>query len=1101
VSNPEVADSYWQEPAGTNYGRADYGGASYGGTRSGGSASQGGSRSSRGSRSGSSGQSGQGRRARGGDPYAERGDRGDGYSAGRRGGGWDSAAARSAPGGGDAADFWDEPRGRRARRPEADQGGGGGRDSRYGARGAGDRQPRGSRGSRGYEGGQPAATGQVAQDLRERLGVRGARGSGRPDGPRGPVDDPRATGASAPRTGYVGGRRASRAAAGYPAGGGTGTMQRGGPAGAPGWGGPGDTTGMPGARRRPGAGGRGGSGGPGGPGGPGGRGSGSGPGGRRTFKEWLLYGSWWRHWTLKKAAAVIAGTGVGIVVLVLAGFFIVYSKTPIPTDTTAAATAAPSSVYYSNGKLMATISNGGLNRQILKAEQIPAVMNQAIIAAEDRHFYSEGGISPTGILRAAIADIKGGSYSQGGSTLTEQFVKNYYAGFASADNSDKSANDKLKQMFVAIKLAHTKSKSWILTQYLNTVYFGQNAYGVGAAAETYFGKKAANLTVSQAAMLAAMVNQPSFFSPDKSSPGYKPLVARWQYVLTNMVRDGALTTAKEGTLKFPKVHYHLSSSLNGYKGYLVQMVQQELTTTYGLSQAEIDTGGLKITTTFSQAQMNALYKAVNANKKEMKALGQRLPTYAHVGAVLENAKTGAIQAVYGGPGYGVKNCEKVFCQLNMAEDPKQVGSSFKPYVLATAVSQGMDVQHSVLNGFSPLWIPEGQSQADRLVLSSRTKPTDPGDQGWLPFNEASENSGALTVQKAAAISSDPAFEDLAHRVGVQNLIDMTKQFGIGQTPFDQSQANDWTAMNAQFGIHSTMDTAGSVAISLGESDLTAVEQASTFATLADNGMYHSPHVVSKIVRGSEVMPSRVKSYVVLTPQQAADVDFALSADNVPGGTAYPEASWPGRQVIGKTGTTETAQDAWFLGAIPQYSMGVSLFTNKQDSVSSAGSQTLDILPLLPGGNPTGGYGGEWPARIWATFMESEFATMTPEPLPAVDTTGFTPWNQVTGTMGTAPSSPPVTTPPPTQPTQPTPTCTPQPGQACWPGGGTSSPPTTTTSPPASPTCTPSPGQPCLGSGPPGQNNKQTAALFSTPAADSASAQARRSAAILAAAAV
>ncbi len=331
VSNPEVAGPYWQEPPGTGNGSTDYSGASYGGTRGGGASSSG-SRSARDSRSASSGQ---GRRERGRDEYAPRGDRGDGYSsgsAGRRGGGRDSAPGRPAPGAADADDFWQEPRGRRGRsRPEADPAGSGRRDSRYGARGQADRSPRGSR---GYEGSQATGTGQVAQDLRERLGVRGAQGPGRTGGTSagtsgGRMDDPRGNGASGPRTGtgYTGGRRAARAAAGDGGEGGTGTMQRGRPAGGPGWGEPGDTTGMPGTRRRPGAGGRGGSGGPGGgPGGPGGRGGGSGPGGRRTFKEWLLYGSWWRHWTWKKAAAVVGGTVVGIVVLVIAGFFVVYTR-------------------------------------------------------------------------------------------------------------------------------------------------------------------------------------------------------------------------------------------------------------------------------------------------------------------------------------------------------------------------------------------------------------------------------------------------------------------------------------------------------------------------------------------------------------------------------------------------------------------------------------------------------------------------------------------------------------------------------------------------------------------------------------------------------
>lgn len=1020
MSNPDVPGPYWQEPA-----DAGYGGASYGGARRGQGSSY---RDSSAVRAGGSSPS---RAPRDGFPASPRGS--EDPRDQQRGGG-----RRARPGSG--AD------------PASDGGGG---ESRYRGRraagpagGSAERSPQASRGSRGYQPEQAAGSGQVAQDLRDRLGVRGP---GNGSGPNGAGRS-----RSGPRNGQGdgGSRGGQRAAAGYAAASNGRTLQsdRPGAAGDAGWDGRGNGPRTAGRGRSSGSGGHGGGYGD----GPGGRG-GSG-GGRRSFKEWLLYGSWWRHWTLKKALAVFCGACVGVVVLVAVGFFVIYEQTPIPTDAAAIATAQPSQVYYSGGKhLLGTFNDNGLSRQVLTAQQIPTVMDNAMIAAEDRHFYSEGGISVTGLLRATYEDVKGGGYSQGASTLTEQLVKNYYAGFASSDNSDKSVTDKLKQMMVAIKLAHAKSKSWILTHYLNTVPFGENAYGVGAASQLYFGIPAKKLDVSQAAMLAAMPNSPGFFSPLQSAgAGYTALVARWKYVLTNMVRDGALTQAQASKQHFPrKVHLHLSSSLSGYRGYLMQMVGQELTSTYHLSQAELDNGGLKITTTFSPAMMNGLYRTVAAEKLQMREDGQALPSYAYIGAVLEKPSTGAILAVYGGPGYtsNYKKCLREDCDLNMAENPKQVGSSFKPYVLATAVSQGMDVQDSVLDGYSPLWIPEGQSTTDRMQLSSRTAPADPA--GYLPFNEADENSGPLTVAKAAAISSDPAFEDLAHRDGVQNVINMAKSFGVGQDPFNETSGNDWTAMNDQFGVSSKASTAGSVAIALGESDITAVEQASTFATLADGGIYNSPHVVARIVRGSGVMPLRIQTHQVLTPSAAADEDYALSFDNMAGGTAYPDAAWPGRQVIGKTGTTQTAQDAWFLGAIPQYSMAVTLFTNKQDSASGAGAQTLDILPDLPG-NATGGYGGAWPAKIWDTFMTTQFATLPADPLPTPDYTGFTLWNQVTGQMAPTPPAPATTAPATTAPPTTAPPTSAPPASA---------PPTPTVSPTTS--CTPSPETPCVGGVPPG----------------------------------
>ena len=914
--------------------------------------------------------------------------------------------------------------------------------------------PPGSRGGRGYPAANASGPGQVADDLRDRLGVRGPRGGrGGPD-----------------TQGYPAPRRGSRADAGtrsarpgpdrysgdtYP-GPDYGRPSRDGDTGT------GFRSGGPGGRGRDGGGrGRGGGGGRGGgPGGPNGLAPRRGPGRqRRSFGEWFKSGDWWRRWTWKKALGVAIAIMLGVPVLGLVAFFIAYEQTPVPTETSALATAAPSQVYFLNGKTIGTFSAGGLNRQILTAEQIPPVMNNAIIAAEDRQFYSEGGISITGILRAAVSDLKGGNVNQGGSTLTEQFVKNYYTGFASADNSDKSANDKLKQALVAIKLAHIKSKSWILTQYLNTVYLGENSYGVGAAAQVYFGVPASKLTVPQAAMLAALANLPGYFSTDPSAgAAYTGLVARWHYVLKNMVRDGALTPAQAAAQKFPVVHLHFSPSLNGYKGYLIEMVRQELMSTYHLTQAQIDTGGLKIYTSFSQQKMFDLNQTVNADKRVMAENGQGLPAYAHIGAVLENPATGAIEAIYGGPGYGVKNCTQVSCYLNMAEDPKQVGSSFKPYVLAAAVLQGMNVQTSVLNGYSPLWIPESQTKAGRLEVSSRT----PKTGGYLPFNEAGENSGPLSAQKAAAISSDPAFEDLAHRVGVQNLLGVVQKFGVGQNPFSSTGKNDMTELNNQFGQSSHASTAGSVAISLGEGDLTAVEQASLFATLANGGVYHTPHVITRIVEQNGELPLKIVTRPVLSSVQAADVNFALSADNIPGGTAYPQAAWPGYTVIGKTGTTETAQDAWFIGAIPQQSLAVTLFTNSQNSVSGPGQQTLDVLPGLAG-NTTGGYGGAWPAYIWHSYMTTAFGSLPPVAFGTPDYTGFDLWNQVTGSSLPMPAkAQPTPTPSASEPSFPT---QPEPSSSvcsttgmsgpCPPENGGFSPP------PSQPTTEPTP-QPSQG---------------------------------------
>jgi membrane peptidoglycan carboxypeptidase len=699
-------------------------------------------------------------------------------------------------------------------------------------------------------------------------------------------------------------------------------------------------------------------------------------GGRRQRRK----GDWWRHWTWRKALIVAAAAGAGMMLMLVAGVVYMYQHTPIPTDVSEAALQQSSTVYFSNGKTeIGTFTSNGIDRQMLQSNQIPDVMKNAIVAAEDRHFYSEGGISISGILRSAYEDIKGGSNLQGGSTLTEQFAKNYYATIGTS----RTVSTKIREMFVSIKLSHEKSKDWIITQYLNTVPFGNNAYGVAAASQLYFGEPAMKLTVSQAAMLAAMVNQPGFFSPDPSAGlAYTSLVKRWrQSVLTNMVRDGAISQQVANEQKFPKVltNNALATSWTGYKGYIMQQVESELHSTYGYSYPDIDTKGLKVVTTFNQGMMKALYSAVNQNVARMRADGTPLPWYAHVGALLEQPGTGKILAMYGGPSYSANNCTKIFCQLNMAtENREQVGSSFKPYVMAAAVAQGMDVQNSVLNGIEPMCVPSDETAADRSAFSQKT--TNCPAPGF-PVNLPGENSGSLTVAKAAAISSDPAFEDLIHRAGTVPTIRMAQAFGvnIGKSP---SGSGLWSKRHQ-------------VGLALGIASLTVEEQATTFATLAAGGEYVTPHVIQQITENGNVIQPKITKRQVLTPAQAADVDYALSFDvncqSGACGTAVPNGELsPTRPTIGKTGTTDDEKSAFFLGAIPQYALGVGLFTNQQNGLHSG--QTLDNLASV-NGQPNGD-GGNWPATIWQTFMQHEFGNLPVEALPTPNYDGFTKWDQV-----------------------------------------------------------------------------------------------------------
>jgi membrane peptidoglycan carboxypeptidase len=775
---------------------------------------------------------------------------------------------------------------------------------------------------------------------------------------------------------------------------------------------------------------------------------GGGSGGRRGGGSGTrTKGSWWRHWSWRKALAVSAASCAVMMLLIVAAIVYLYAKTQVPTDVSFAAVQQSSTVYYSNGKTeVGTFTADGIDRQMLTSSQIPPVMDNAIIAAEDRHFYTEGGISISGILRSAYEDLKGGGNLQGGSTLTEEFVKNYYT----TVGTSRTVGTKLKEIFISIKLSHQESKGWILTQYLNTVSFGDNAYGIGAAAQIYFGEPALKLTISQSAMLAAMVNQPSNFSPNpKAGQAYQALFSRWQYVLTNMVRDGAITQAQANAQKFPTVVQGegLANSWTGYRGYIMQAVENELENTYHYTQNEIDTGGLKIVTTFNLKLMKGLYAAVDQNLAQMKDDGQGLPSYAHVGALLEQPGTGDILAEYGGPSFSASDCTKIDCDYNMATESRNlVGSSFKPYVLAAAVKQGMNVQDSVLNAIEPMCVPP-DSPAFQRTFSTETTNCPPG---WFPVDIPGENMGPVSVVTAAAQSSDPAFEDLVHRVGTQNTINMAKAFGVNTAPVSQGGS----------GLQLKV---GQVGMALGTASLTVEEQATTFATLAADGEYATPHVINQITQNGNNIPLKITHRQVLTPAQAADVDYALSFDTI-NGTAEDQGQLsPVRPVIGKTGTTDQAQSAFFLGAIPQYSLAVGMFTNSQNELP--GGETLNILPTLVG-NQTGGYGGAWPTAIWRTFMNNEFSTLPIDQLPMPDYVGFTKWNQV----------PPQPKKKP-KPQHPNPTGNQCPaGQhrlfgVCVPGGANPNPNPNPNPTPTNPNPTPSP----TASTPPIQGGTETAA--------------------------
>jgi membrane peptidoglycan carboxypeptidase len=739
-------------------------------------------------------------------------------------------------------------------------------------------------------------------------------------------------------------------------------------------------------------------------GGGGGGGGGFGGDGREHRK-----GDWWRHWTLKKAVSVAAIAAGGMMVLGAAGVGIAYAKTPVPTDRSLSATQAASIVYFSNNKTRVG-QFGTVDRQLLLYNQIPPVLRNAVVAAEDKNFWHEGGISPTGILRAAYYDLtNSGGNLQGGSTITQQLVRNYYANIGTA----QTVSRKIKEIFIAQKLAQKTSKEQILKEYLNTVYFGGGAYGVGAAAQYYFGlppSQINRITPAQAAMIAAMIQSPSGYSPNpKAGASYQALVTRWHYVLNAMVSTGTLSPQEAAKAKFPTVVKPFNNSWGGYRGYIMQAVSNELVNTYGYTPEQLNTKGLHIVTTFSKPLMDSLYATVKQERALMKAgtpptppfgahvgCGTKgcLPGFVRIGAVLENPANGAILAMYSGENY---NSKKKNAQFDMAlQSRNQVGSSFKPYVLATAVKQGMNVQTSRLNGFSPLWIPP---DSDPMTFASLKDPGITSDF-QVQNDEVDNPNRPVSVVEATAMSLNTAYADLWHRValtdGRYSVVNMARAFGVDVAPANPNG-------DGGSGLVTMKDEAGTA---LGQASLTVEEQANMIATLADGGVYHTPHVIKQITVNNAITTARIDQREVLTPDETAEVDYAMSFDMASMGTANGLGLTNGQTVIAKTGTTNLSQSAFFLGATPRYAMAVGMFVDRpgctlpaSEQAACTSTQALAFAPpagvqTLFGVGGLAGYGGQWPAIIWHNYFTKEFNSVPVQSWPALPANFGSAWNLV-----------------------------------------------------------------------------------------------------------
>ncbi|WP_415952018.1 transglycosylase domain-containing protein [Streptomyces sp. KLOTTS4A1] len=596
----------------------------------------------------------------------------------------------------------------------------------------------------------------------------------------------------------------------------------------------------------------------------------------------------------------------------LAGYLIV----DIP-PANAAATAQTNVYLYADGRQLAR--DGDVNRENVPLSKIPPTVREAVLAAEDRDFYSESAVDPQAMLRAAWNTVTGKG-RQSGSTITQQYVKNYYL------NQDQTIGRKTKEFFIAIKLGREVGKDDILQGYLNTSYFGRGAYGISAASHAYYGKKTEDLTTAEGAYLATLLNSPSAYDVT-AHPENKPrAVARWNYVLDGMVKEEWLSPAERTRMAFPDPLNNggAPTGLSGQRGYLVNAVKDYILANEILDEDELNTGGYRITTTIDRAQQNAFVKAVD--EQLMSGIdkdARRIDRNVRAGGAAIDPSSGRVTALYGGIDY-VKQYTN-----NATRRDFQPGSTFKAFVVASAFDHESTTQDG--RPITPNTVYDGTSARPVTGWSG---------ERFAPENEDQVSYGNITVRTAAERSVNSVFAQMAVDIGSDKVMDTAIALGIPET---------------------TPGLGPYPSISLGTPTASVLDVAQAYATLANHGRRGTYALIDKIEKGGREIALPSHDSVQMISRTSADTTTAVLRDVVEHGTGTAALA-VGRPAAGKTGTAEEDKAAWFAGYTPELVTVVAVMG--QDPETAAHTPLYGAL-----GQPRIN-GGAYPARIWAQFTRT-----------------------------------------------------------------------------------------------------------------------------------
>lgn len=700
----------------------------------------------------------------------------------------------------------------------------------------------------------------------------------------------------------------------------------------------------------------------------GGRGGGQPP--KRRVIDYPRWGKdgwqrWMPSWKLVSGlclfffGSLIAVAGVG------------YAMVGVPNESDIA--KAQNNVYFWDDDTEMVATGGEVNRQNLAYADIPKAMRFAVMSAENKTFETDSGVDPMGIARALVNMAKGGE-TQGGSTITQQYVKNARLG-----DQSQTVTRKFKELFISVKVGATVDKKKIMAGYLNSSYYGRRSYGLQAAARSYYGKDAVELNPSQCAFLAALLKGATLYDPHGNTDlnsaatpeaNTKRAKGRWVWILDQELKDGRMSKADHDMwirkgFPMPKKPQN-DAQLGGQIGYLVGLAQKyAIANSDGkITQEKLQLGGYRIYTTFNKKKVAQLEKAVKQVRKENENVKRRpeLDKYVQFGGASVDPKDGKIVAIYGGV-----DATKHFTN-NADETGAGVGSTFKPFVLAAGMTYGKrDKDWTEADGLqdrtivSPKSIYNGKNKLQIKYYDGR--PWQDKDGEWLQTNDDNDSYGNITLREAMRVSANSPYVQLGMDVGTDKVKEAALKAGL---------------------LEGSLETTNSPTFSIGTSHPSAIRMADAYATFANRGKQNDPYSVRKVDNQTGTVYQHKTESKEAFPQPVADNVTDVLKTVVQSGTGT-SAQLPGREVAGKTGTTDGNKSAWFVGYTPQLTTSVVMFRYNDD----AKAKDRKFLEMYGTYGKDKIHGASFPAQIWHDYMakamkgKPNLTFPTPEPLGKV----------------------------------------------------------------------------------------------------------------------